>query len=92
MVDVLGLVLAEDLQSVDLLEELAVRIGSAWVEGIALINIDDLDGDDGCGFHVLAAPSSVPMLSHVTCRAVVAATYPMYTRPKLPFPISSTRP
>ena len=91
MVDILGLILAEDLQSVDLLEELAVRIGSAWVEGIALINIDDLDGDDSCGFHVLTASSSVPVLSHVTCRAV-AATYPIYTRPKLPFPISSTRP
>ena len=54
MVDVFGLILAKDLQCVDLLEELAIGIGSAWIEGITLINIDDLDGNNVCRLHVLA--------------------------------------
>jgi len=54
MVDVFRLVLAKNLQCVDLLQKLAIRVGNAWVEGVTLINIDDLDCDDGCGFHVLA--------------------------------------
>ena len=54
MVDVFGLILAKDLQCVDLLEELAIGIGSAGIEGITLINIDDLDGNNGCRLHVLA--------------------------------------
>jgi hypothetical protein len=54
MVDVFGLIFAKDLQCVDLLEELAIGIGSAGIKGITLINIDDLDGNNGCGLHVLA--------------------------------------
>ena len=54
MVDVFGLILAKDLQCVDLLEELAIGICSAGIEGITLINIDDLDSHNFPSNHVSA--------------------------------------
>lgn len=48
MVDVARLCLTEKLQCVDFFHKFRIRIGKAWVQSVALVDIDNLDSHNRC--------------------------------------------